>query len=323
MTLKTGNNSKAYSIYKMIFSLISLSAFTNNAYSQLKDSSSHNDLRRKVYHVNRFTGSLIIIGGLASDYPAIGRIKNKADIPIAELNTLNPALLSPLDQWAVHQNPNNYSMYSKLSDEIEPPIFVVLPALLAFDKKIRKDWLDILFLYAEGHVVTFTFYNYSWLGPTFQNRYRPITYYTSLPLADRTTGNNRNSAYSGHTASVSFTSFFVAKVYCDYHPELSFGSKCLIYTAAFIPPVVMGYIRVLALAHFPSDDMTGLTVGALVGIILPELHKFNYKGVTLGMLDIPGANGLSICWSVPFHKFSNTRELQTLSTTTKTSLTNN
>jgi membrane-associated phospholipid phosphatase len=85
----------------------------------------------------------------------------------------------------------------------------------------------------------------------------------------------------------------------------------------------MGYIRVLALAHFPSDDMTGLTVGALVGIILPELHKFNYKGVTLGMLDIPGANGLSICWSVPFHKFSNTRELQTLSTTTKTSLTNN
>jgi len=252
--------------------------------------------KKRMYHVNYFTGSLIIAGGLASDYPAIGRIKNKPDLTNSEILDLNTNLVNPLDRWALSLNPSQYTMYSKLSDDIEPPIFIILPALLGLDKKMRSDWLDLLFIYVEGHVITFTFYNYSWLGPTFQNKYRPITYYTSLPMADRTTGNNRNSAYSGHTASVAYTSFFVAKVYCDYHPD---ASKFLWYTAALIPPLAMGYIRVRALAHMPSDCITGLTVGALVGIILPQLHKFNCKGIMLGMMNIPGAQGLDVCWTLP------------------------
>jgi hypothetical protein len=255
--------------------------------------------RKKIYHVNYITGSLIIAGGLASDYPAIGRIKNKSNLTNSEILDLNPNLVNPLDRWAIEQNPSQYKMYSKLSDNIEPPIFIVLPALLGLDKKIRQDWLDLLFMYVEGHVITFTFYNYSWLGPTFQNKFRPITYYSSLPMSDRTTGNNRNSAYSGHTASVAYTSFFVAKVYCDYHPD---ASKFLWYTLAVIPPLAMGYIRVKALAHMPSDCMTGLTVGALVGIVLPQLHKFKCKGIALGMMNIPGAQGLDVCWTLPAQK---------------------
>jgi membrane-associated phospholipid phosphatase len=157
-------------------------------------------------------------------------------------------------------------------------------------------------MYVEGHTITFTFYNYSWLGPTFQNRFRPLTYYTQLPLKDRMDGGNRNSFYSGHTASVAYTSFFVAKVYCDYHPDLG-AAKYLLYTAALIPPLVMAYIRVKALAHFPSDDMVGLTIGAAIGVILPELHKFSYKGITLGLLCAPDAMGLSLCWTPPAHKY--------------------
>jgi membrane-associated phospholipid phosphatase len=252
--------------------------------------------RKKIYHVNHFTGSLIIAGGLASDYPAIGRIKNKPDLSSAEILDLNTAILNPLDKWAIEQNPSQYLTFSKLSDNIEPPIFIILPGLLGLDKKIRQDWLDLLFIYVEGHVITFTIYNYSWLGPTFQNKFRPITYYTSLPMAERTTGNNRNSAYSGHTASVAYTAFFVAKVYCDYHPD---ASKLFWYTLALIPPLAMGYIRVRALAHMPSDCITGLSVGALVGIVLPQLHKFNCKGITLGMMNIPGASGVDICWTLP------------------------
>lgn len=255
--------------------------------------------RKRMYHVNYLTGSIIIAGGLASDYPAIGRIKNKPNLTSSEIQDLNPGLLNPLDRWAIEQNPSRYMMYSKLSDDIEPPIFIILPALLGLDKKMRNDWLDLLFIYVEGHVITFTIYNYSWLGPTFQNKFRPITYYTNLPMGDRTNGNNRNSAYSGHTASVAYTSFFVAKVYCDYHPD---ASKLFWYTLAVIPPLAMGYIRVRALAHMPSDCITGLTVGAIVGIVLPQLHKFNCEGITLGMMNIPGASGLDVCWTLPMLK---------------------
>jgi membrane-associated phospholipid phosphatase len=274
--------------------IFSHAAFCQPAKSAKKD---------RVYHVNYITGSIIIAGGLGTDYFAIGRIKNKPNLTQAELLALNPGVINPLDRWALRLNPSHYLMFSKLSDDIEPPIFVILPALFAFDKKIRKDWLDLLFMYCEGHVITFTFYNYSWLGPTFQNQYRPITYYSSLPLADQISGNNRNSFYSGHCASVAYTTFFLAKVYCDYHPDIG-ADKYLLYTAALIPPIVMGYFRVRALAHFPSDCLVGITLGAVVGIVLPELHKFNYKGITLGMYSPPNTmgSGLSLGWTLPFHK---------------------
>lgn len=254
------------------------------------------------YHVNYCTGSIIIAAGLGTDAFAISRIKDKPDLTMGELQALNPAALNPIDRWALHQNPNGYKNYSKLSDEIEPPLFTILPALLGLDKKIpKKEWLDILFMYIEGHTITFTFYNYSWLGPTFQNRFRPLTYYSQLPLADRLNGGNRNSFYSGHTASVAFTSFFVAKVYCDYHPDLGFG-KYLIYTAALVPPVVMGYFRVRALAHFPSDDLVGLTLGTMVGILVPAVHKANIKGVAFNLFSTPQATGLDVCWTLPDHR---------------------
>lgn len=275
-----------------IFYLFLAIFYSYDSFCQTPDSAR----RKKIYHVNRLTGSLIIAGGLATDYPAIGRIKGKQDLSNAEIADLNPGLLNSLDRWAIEQNPSQYKLYSTLSDDVQIPMYIIVPTILAFDKKIRKDWLDLLFMYVEGHVITFTFYNYSWLGPTFQNRFRPITYYTSLPVSDRTTGNNRNSAYSGHTASVAFTSFFLAKVYCDYNPG---ASKFLIYTAAIIPPLAMGYLRVRALAHMPSDCLTGLSVGAVVGIVLPQLHKFNKKGITLGMLNLPGATGLDVCWTLP------------------------
>ena len=263
-------------------------------------------LKVKVYHVNYITVSAIIAGGLATDYFAISRIKDKPDLTNSEILALNTTDINPIDRWALHQDPNQHVKYSKLSDGLEPPLFIILPALLGLDKKIRKDWKDLLMMYVEGHTITFTFYNYSWLGPTFQNRFRPLTYYTSLPMADRMNGGNRNSFYSGHVASTAFTSFFVTKIYCDYHPELG-TKKYLIYTAALIPPVLMGYLRVKSLAHFPSDDLVGLTLGSVIGIVVPELHKINYKGLNVGLLCTPDAMGVRLCYTLPVHKLSNAR----------------
>lgn len=267
-------------------------------YCQSPDSS----VRPRRYHVNYVTGSIIIGIGLGTDAFAISRIKDKPTISPAELQALNPDHVNSFDRWALQQNPSGYSNYSKLSDIIEPPLFILLPALLGLDKKVpKKEWLDILFMYAEGHTITFTFYNYTWLGPTAHDRFRPLTYYTQLPVAARMDGGNRNSFYSGHTASVAFTSFFVAKVYCDYHPELGFG-KYLVYTGALIPPVVMAYFRVRSLAHFPSDALVGLGLGAAVGIAVPAIHKMKDNGIALNLFSTPDATGLNVCWTMPDRK---------------------
>jgi hypothetical protein len=260
--------------------------------------SENQPVKNDVYHVNYpIVGSIIGIG-MISDYIAIPRIMGKANITDAELAALNPGIINPIDQWGLRQDVSKQSKFNHISDYYMSAVFL-LPGLLALNKKIRKEWGDLLMMYVEGHVITFTFYNYSWLGPTFNNKYRPETYYTELPVEERHYGNNRNSFYSGHTASVAYTTFFMAKVYCDFHPDFNIGKKILCYSAAFVPAALEGYFRVRSLAHFPSDNMVGLTLGAAIGIIVPELHKKHVKNLSVGMFNVPGGMGLSTCLRIP------------------------
>lgn len=264
-------------------------------------SSADSTINTKIYHVNYWVTGSIIVVGMASDYFAIGRIKNKSTISDEELKLLSSDqqkdLINPIDQWALRQNPSDRDTYKKVSDYGQVGIYL-LPTLLLFNKNIRKEWSDILLMYLEGHTITFTFYNYSFLGPTFQNRYRPVTYYSEFSDSYRENGNNRNSFYSGHVASCTYSSFFMAKVYCDYHPDLG-AEKYLVYTAALVPSVFMAYSRIKALDHFPSDTAVGLLLGAAIGIIVPELHKYPCsKNLSLGMFTSPEGSGLSLRWNL-------------------------
>src|SRR5580698_370956 len=126
-----------------------------------RSQSSDSAVKTSRYHVNYITTSAIIAAGLTTDAFAISRIKDKPNLSANEILALNTTEINSIDRWALHQNPANYKMYSRLSDEIEPPVFLILPALLGLDNKIpKKDWLKILFMYFEGHTITFTFYNY-------------------------------------------------------------------------------------------------------------------------------------------------------------------
>jgi membrane-associated phospholipid phosphatase len=90
-------------------------------------------------------------------------------------------------------------------------------------------------------------------------------------------------------------SFFTAKVYCDYHPELG-NRKYLFYSLALIPPVVTGFFRYKGLKHFPSDVITGLVVGASTGILIPHLHKRTRSNLTIVPFAGP-VNGLAMSYN--------------------------
>jgi membrane-associated phospholipid phosphatase len=174
-----------------------------------------------------------------------------------------------------------------------------------FDREIRKDWLDLLLMYVEGHVITFSFYNYSPMGPTFIDRYRPFVYYNSAELTPdyiMNSNNTRKSFFSGHVGSCAYSTFFMCKVYCDYHPELG-ALKYLLYLAASVPPLVISYARIKSLDHFPSDVAVGFGLGALVGIVVPALHKLPCsKSLTVGLSSSPDEIGLSLCWKLDSHR---------------------
>ena len=199
----------------------------------------------------------------------MGLLKDKSRLDSATIFSLQRRDIWLFDRQATYQTPGNYHSAQLISD-IGMNISLALPALLVFDEQIRKDWLSILCIYLEtqalgGHL-------YLWGGPMTHNRIRPYVYNPGFGLDMKLGGGSRDSFFSGHTSWTAGASFFTAKVYSDYHPELG-NKKYWLFAAALIPPVCVGYFRMRASKHFPTDAITGLVIGATTGILIPHLHK--------------------------------------------------
>lgn len=279
---------KNHFIKFLLIAILGYSFFLGSLESEPKDKSFH------PYHVNYWVTVPIIGVGLTTNYLGIPLILHKDEITLTEIDNLNKNVLNGFDKWALDQDPSQRTTYENYSD-ITIASAVLLPALLLFDKQIRNDWGDILLMYMETMSITPNMYEWSFLGPTFQNRFRPMTYYSQLSYEVKKDGNNRNSFYSGHVATVAASTFFMAKVYSDYNPVIG-NNKYLLYGAATIPPLILGYFRIKALKHFPSDVMVGLAVGALCGILIPEFHRFEENNVQLGFFSSPETTGINIAW---------------------------
>ena len=286
---------------KFVFSIsIFLSVFIFSMITPVYSQTSASDSSYHPYHVDYWVTGGIIIGGLTLEKIGVPWLSNKSAITIAELQNLNRNNISPIDRWALNFNPYIRDRYNKLSNQM---VFIgaILPVFTMLDNNIRHDWLDILMMYLQTQTISNNLYLYSPFGATFQNRLRPVVYYDELDIPTRTSNNNRNSLYSGHAAATAAASFFTAKIFCDYHPELGW-KKFLVYGAASIPPLLMAYFRLGALEHFPTDLLTGIGVGALCGILIPELHRMHDKNISLDLYSSSEATGLAVKWQPDFLK---------------------
>jgi membrane-associated phospholipid phosphatase len=253
------------------------------------------------YNVNYWVPGGILLGGLTLEKIGIPWISSKSPVTNAEIQALDRNNFTAIDHWALEQDASNMDYYVNLSDNVLTGI-VLLPALTMLDENIRQDWLDIVLMYSETILITNNLYLYTPIGPTFQNRLRPVVYYDELGDSEvRTRGANRNSLYSGHVASATSASFFTAKIFCDYHPELGW-KKYLVYGAAAIPPIILSYFRIRALAHFPSDLLVGFGVGAVCGILIPEFHRNKNEKISLGLYSSFEGTGINLRWQTDFGK---------------------
>ena len=267
---------------------------TDNIYSQisLKDSSYH------PYHVNYWITGPILSVGLLTNYLGIDQVINKKELSLAEIQGLNKDNVVNFDRWVFDLDPSKIDEFENYSDYLLMSS-IALPVALLFDKQIRRDWLDVLLIYLETMSLTTNIYEWSFLGPNYQDRLRPVAYYNQMTYDQRKSGNNRNSFYSGHVASVAASTFFMAKVYSDYHPEIG-NDKYFLYAAALVPPLVLGYFRIKGLKHFPSDIAVGIGVGVLCAIVVPELHRTRDNTFVLELYSAPETAGLSIKWQPGF-----------------------
>lgn len=256
--------------------------------------STTSDVSFHPYHVNYWvTGSIVGVGAV-TNILGIPQTLHKTLISPMEMTGLNRSNVSGIDRWALDQTLVNKASYDSYSNYFIA-VSVALPGFLLFDKQIKQDWFDLLTMYAETLTLTINTYEWSFLGPTFQNRFRPITYYTQLPYDQRQSGANRNSFYSGHVATVAASTFFMTKVYCDYNPGIG-NNKYLLFSAATVPPLILGYLRFRGLEHFPSDILVGLGVGAFVGIIVPELHRIQDRNLSFSLYSTTETTGIALTW---------------------------
>jgi membrane-associated phospholipid phosphatase len=268
---------------KMKFLLIYF-ALTGHLLGQIIDTSA-----RPVYRMNRLATIGITAGGAIASVAGTFAMQHKKVVTESEIAGLDPEAINGFDRWVLDQPIPDTNTFTRVST-IALSLTEVLPFVLFFDKSIQKDWINITLMLLETDAIALTIYECSPLGPLFQNKFRPMVYKKDFIHAPEE-GEVRNSFFSGHTMAAAASSFFMAKVYSDYHPE---ANQFLLYGAACIPPLYMAYLRLRALEHFPSDVLVGFGVGAACGVIIPSLHLVPDNDVKIGIYTSPNSTGLRL-----------------------------
>jgi membrane-associated phospholipid phosphatase len=223
---------------------------------------------RGVYKMN-YKVDLPIIGvGAAWCGYAFTKIYSKPTTPLQTILDLDKNDVPVFDRWVAGKHDGYLDEISYYPFYAAMP----LPLILLADKHIARNAGTVGLLYLEAFAYTGVLYTGSIY---FTNRFRPDVYNTSLDIDYRRNGNFRNSFFAGHVALVATSTFFISKVYADYHPHSNW--KWVFYGASVASTAGMAYLRLEAGKHFPSDIAIGIAIGTAAGILTPHLHKVAHR----------------------------------------------
>ena len=196
-------------------------------------------------------------------------------VPEAEILALNRNDVNSFDRPII----DNYSTKAKSASDVFFYGSMPLPLFLLLDKEIRKDGPKVGLLYLEALSLTGSIYV---SASMIANRFRPYAYNPNVDMDTRRRGGARNSFPAGHPAVTATSLFFMAKVYSDYHPDMK--NKWILYSLAGAGAAACGIFRIEAGQHFITDVLVGVPMGALVGILVPHIHKVRNKNPKLSLI---------------------------------------
>ncbi|NOT75767.1 MAG: phosphatase PAP2 family protein [Cyclobacteriaceae bacterium] len=273
---------KACLLSLALLNCLSLCAQTDSAYL-------------KVYHTNPKLEIPIPAVFFCGAYFGFKALDKHASFTEADVLKLDPASINSFDRPVAFYDPANFASAQSTSD-LFLNVAVASPVLLLLDKRIRKDWVDLVSIFLVTHAADNAIY---FAAQASFRRARPLTYNPDVALEDKIGEGKTNSFFSGHTSWTAASTFLMAKMYTDYRQIKGF-KRILIYTGAAIPPALVGYYRMEAGKHFKSDVMVGFLVGAACGIGIPELHRIKIKdrGFSLNPFFMGGSNGVSVTYTI-------------------------
>tara|TARA_Y100001980_G_C14556928_1_gene354766 strand:+ start:210027 stop:210803 length:777 start_codon:yes stop_codon:yes gene_type:complete len=219
------------------------------------------------YHVNIPIEGAITAAGFVTTTILFKRLFRIASMSENDVLALDINDINRFDRPVARFDPVGYDTSQKLSD-LSMNLSTALPFFLLIDKKVRQDWGEYLVLYLESQMINTSIYQ---AGAFSFRRPRPLTYNNEVDMEVRTGEQRSNSFFSGHVSTAATATFFMTKVYTDYH-GITGWNRIAFYGAASVPPLFVGYHRMHAGKHFRTDVLLGFVIGAVNGILIPHLH---------------------------------------------------
>ncbi|AVR47528.1 PA-phosphatase [Christiangramia fulva] len=212
----------------------------------------------------------IITGELALNALGFYLIQNKDALTQEELNALDKD-----DLWGINRPAaGNFSHRADKLSYIPFYASFATPLLFLFEKEERENYGQIAVMFIETMATT---------GALFTNtaglveKSRPLVYNENLPLEERTEAGAQRSFFAGHTAATAAATFFTAKICQDFNPDSP--AVPYVWAGAVAVPALVGYMRMEAGKHFLTDNIIGFGIGAISGILIPQLHKIGNEKV--------------------------------------------
>ncbi len=191
-------------------------------------------------------------------------ISNLQPRTASELPATRPDRLFTWDERAI----SNYSSFAKHASDYLTLGSAVLPLALFADKGICSEARTVVVMGAQAGLIA---HGLTLGAKRLVLRNRPYVFNPDVPISEKLANKSRLSFFSGHTSMTATITFFSAKVWSDFHPGSRW--KPVVWSAAAALPALTGYLRYRAGRHYFTDVAAGYAVGAMVGYLVPHLHR--------------------------------------------------
>jgi hypothetical protein len=232
------------------------------------------------YRTDLLKDGAITAGFTALSFTGLYLVQQKDGLNNTQLAALDRNDIPKIDRFAA----GNYSERAQLlSDILCYPTMLIAPGLLALNPNVRGRYGQVAGLFLQTMMATDAAFTMT-VGNVY--RYRPYLY--GSEGGSRRNGKiATNSFFAGHAAHTATATFFTAKVFQDFNPDSP--ARPFVWGAAAAIPAAVGYYRIEAGKHFLTDVVVGYTIGAAVGVLVPQLHK-TAQGQGVSVMPLQGVN---------------------------------
>ncbi len=215
------------------------------------------------FELNTGKEAAIIGAGAVIGLTALIVVLNNDNLTEDGISSCKPEDVNKFDRIAIGPYQDDV-----LGDALLYGSYLLPLTFLTYDET-REDFGTLALMYGEVFLIN---KGINALVKGLTTRNRPFVYDGKSPVEEKYKVNARHSFYSGHVSVTASNTFFTAKVFSGYLSDNT--TKTLIWTAAAIIPAITGFSRTNTHNHFPTDVIVGYIVGAAIGYLIPELHKY-------------------------------------------------